>query len=425
MNDENVASLAAPFLIGVQENDMTLGDAIEHLNELAELVACIGLKEQGRIMTLLRTPSPRYLLGSGKAEEIVAMAKEQGADCLVFDGELSPSQQRNWEKLAGMPVADRQEIILDIFAQRAHTKEAVIQVELARLQYQLPRLTRAWTHLSRQRGGVTGARGDGEKQIELDRRMVLQKVQALRKELASVRSQRETQRKGRARNAIPHAAIVGYTNAGKSSLLNRLTGAEVFVEDQVFATLDPTTRKLALPNGRTLLLTDTVGFVRRLPHLLVEAFKSTLEEAALADFLILVLDASSPQVDEHWETTLSVLSELGAKEKEMIVCFNKMDVQTDPVITARLRASHPNAYFISVKEQEGLNALVERLVSEIQSRHGMEKLLIPPARADILALLHQSGAVAHTEYTDEGNALVSAHLNEALRARVKDWIHPL
>lgn len=401
---------------------MTLGDAVEHLNELVELTACIGLREVGRVMTLLKNPSPRYLLGSGKAEEVVAMAKEHNASCIVFDGELSPSQQRNWEKLAGIPVTDRQEIILDIFAQRAQTKEAVIQVELARLQYQLPRLTRAWTHLSRQRGGVTGARGEGEKQIELDRRLVLQKVQSLRKELVAVRSQRDTQRKGRERNAIPHAAIVGYTNAGKSSLLNALTGAGVFVEDQVFATLDPTTRKLQIPGGKSLLLTDTVGFVRRLPHLLVEAFKSTLEEAVLADFLILVLDASSYQVDEHWETTLSVLTELGAREKEMIVCFNKMDAQKDPVITARLRATHPDAYFISVHQREGLDALVARLRRKIDQHRPLERLEVPAARGDILALLHQSATIASIDYDEGGFACVSAYLNDAVRARVTPWI---
>lgn len=400
--EERVKRKERGFLIGVQENDMSLGDALEHVEELAELAACLDIQEAGRTMTLLRRPSPRYLLGSGKAEEIIELAKEHGADCLIFDGELSPSQQRNWERLAKMPVSDRQEIILDIFARRAWTREAVLQVELARMQYMLPRLTRAWTHLSRQRGGGTGARGEGEKQIELDRRMVLTRISAIREELKEVRSQRGTQRKNRERREIPHAAIVGYTNAGKSSLLNRLTGADAYVEDQVFATLDPTTRKLTLPESQDLLLTDTVGFVRRLPHLLVEAFKSTLEEAALADFLILVLDASSPQVDEHWETTLAVMEELNARDKEMIVCFNKIDCQDNPVILARLRATHPNAIFLSVRTGEGVDALIRRLTERMQSLSTILELRIPAARGDIIAAAHRHAAVLKTD-CDETN----------------------
>lgn len=422
MADDEKAKVETAFLIGVQQDGMPLGDAIEHLSELVELARCVNIVEAGRIMTTLRLPSPRYLLGSGKAEEIIELAKEKEADCLIFDGELSPSQQRNWERLAGMPVSDRQEIILDIFARRAWTKEAVLQVELAKMQYTLPRLTRAWTHLSRQRGGGTGARGDGEKQIELDRRMVLARIQAIRKELKAVQSQRSTQRKGRERNAIPHAAIVGYTNAGKSSLLNALTGASAYVEDQVFATLDPTTRKLTLPSGQTLLLTDTVGFVRRLPHLLVEAFKSTLEEAALADFLILVLDASSHQVDEHWETTLAVMEELAARDKEMIVCFNKIDCQENPVILARLRATHPNAHFISVKSGDGIPELIAKLTARLQSLNSIMRLRIPFSRGDVAALAHRFGQVLQTDYDPEqGDTLLTLNVIPANRARFIEW----
>jgi GTP-binding protein HflX len=254
------------ILIGLHDNQTDYHEAEEHLEELEELVKNLDIPVIDRLLVNLKVPMARYLLGSGKAEEIAELADEQQADCLIFDGELSPSQQRNWEKLTKKCVIDRQEVILDIFANRASTREAVLQVELARMQYSLPRLTRAWTHLSRQRGGAKGTRGEGEKQIEADRRMVQQRISQLHRELKEVRKHRQTQRKSRERHQMPHAAIVGYTNAGKSSLLNRLCDSNVLVEDKLFATLDPTTRKVKLSNNQELLLTDTVGFVRKLPH---------------------------------------------------------------------------------------------------------------------------------------------------------------
>lgn len=421
MSDEKIPVEKA-FLIGVQEPDMTLSDALEHLAELGELLRCLNIAQAGKCMTLLRESHARYLLGSGKAEEIIEQAKISGADCLIFDCELSPSQQRNWEHLSKMPVADRQEIILDIFAKRAWTREAVLQIELARLQYALPRLTRAWTHLSRQRGGGTGARGDGEKQIELDRRMVLQKIQQLRKDLLDIRSQRDTQRKNRSRNLIPHAAIVGYTNAGKSSLINAITGASVFVQDQLFATLDPTTRKYTFSNGKEMLLTDTVGFVRRLPHLLVESFKSTLEEAALADFLIVVLDASSHQVDEHFQTTLRVLEELGAKEKQLMICFNKIDLQQDPIVLARLRATHPQALFFSAKTGENLDVLIELLLSRLTDHYQLLTLKLSPTQGAILAQAHTHAIVESIDYDEHGNTLLTIRVSEANAPRFNPYI---
>ena len=285
------------ILIGMCDHETSEHEAREHLEELAELVKNIDVPVIGEELVKLKLVSSRYLIGSGKAEEIAERVKAENADCLVFDCDLSPSQQRNWERLTKVCVIDRQEVILDIFAGRASTREAVLQVQLARLQYSLPRLTRAWTHLSRQRGGAKGTRGEGEKQIEADRRMVQQRITSLRKELEVVQQQRSTQRKSRDRQNVPHAAIVGYTNAGKSSLLNCISGSAVLTEDKLFATLDPTTRRITLPNNIPLLLTDTVGFVRKLPHSLVESFKSTLEEAVLADFLVLVLDISSPHLD--------------------------------------------------------------------------------------------------------------------------------
>ena len=403
------------LLIGVQDVGTSPEEVREHILELHELVQTMGVPVIGDLIVNLRKPSPRYFLGSGKAQEIADLAKEQSADCLIFDCDLAPSQQRNWEKLTKICVIDRQEVIIDIFAARASTREAVIQVELARQQYSLPRLTRAWTHLSRQRGGAKGTRGEGEQQIEVDRRLVQKKISTLKKELIGVIKQRHTQRKKRERNAVPHAAIVGYTNAGKSSLLNAISGAEVLVEDKLFATLDPTTRRVALPSGRDLLMTDTVGFVRKLPHALVDAFKSTLEEAVLADFIILILDASNPYMEDHRITTLSVLEELGAKDKEIITVFNKIDIVDDPVLTACLKAANPDAVFLSAKSGKNIEELQKLLDKKISNTADICKLSIPPDRHDLISRLHQCGKVLFMEYRDDGIADITALIPEKER----------
>jgi len=395
------------LLIGIQEIGISPEEAREHILELHELVATMGVPVIGDITVHLRKPSSKYFLGSGKAQEIADMAEEQEADCLIFDCHLAPSQQRNWEKLTKICVIDREEVILDIFAARASTREAVIQVELARLQYSLPRLTRAWTHLSRQRGGTKGTRGEGEQQIEVDRRLVQKKISTLKKELLEVIKQRHTQRKKRERNAIPHAAIVGYTNAGKSSLLNIISGADVLVEDKLFATLDPTTRKVTLPSGRDILITDTVGFVRKLPHTLVEAFKSTLEEAVLADIIIILLDASNQYMEDHRKTTLAVLQELGAEDKEIITVFNKVDIIDDPVLIARLKAVNPEASFISAKLGEGVDNLQNQLDKKICKSGNICKLNIPPERHDLISKLHKNGKVLSMKYQDDGAAHIT------------------
>ena len=411
---DNRQMVERAILVGIQDISISPREAQEHLDELEELAGTLGIPVVGQEMVILRNPNPRYLTGSGKAEEINLRAKELEADCLIFDGELTPSQQRNWEKLTKICVIDRQEVILDIFASRASTREAVIQVELARMQYSLPRLTRAWTHLSRQRGGAKGTRGEGEQQIEADRRIVQQRISHLRKELKEVRQHRKVERKSRDRNAVPHAAIVGYTNAGKSSLLNTLCDSKVLVEDKLFATLDPTTRKIVLPNRQELLLTDTVGFIRKLPHNLVEAFKSTLEEATLADFLILVLDATSPQVEDHWETTLSVLDELGAGQKDMAVVFNKMDLHPDPVKVARLRHIVPDGIFISAKTGKGFENLQAALMKLATSGREIIKLKIPPERHDVASLAYARGKVLDSGYEDNGNLLLTVNISKAM-----------
>ena len=410
------------ILIGIHGRQESSSDAHEHLAELEELVDNLHIPVIDKLVVKLKEPQAKYYIGSGKADEIVTMIKEQQADCLVFDSELSPSQQRNWERLTKICVIDRQEVILDIFASRAATREAVLQVELARMRYSLPRLTRAWTHLSRQRGGNKGTRGEGEKQIEADRRLVQQRINSLKRELTEVRRQRATQRKGRARHQLPHAAIVGYTNAGKSSLLNTLTNADVMAEDKLFATLDPTTRKVILPDKRQLLLTDTVGFIRKLPHNLVEAFKSTLEEATLADFLILVLDISSPHVEEHWETTLKVLRELNAADKPILTVFNKFDLKPEPIVLNRIKHLFEGSLFISTKTGTGIDELKRRLIGYLPQSSTIIRVKLPPTRYDLAALAHAQALVMENNYDDYGNLEMVISINSQLKDKFADFV---
>ncbi|MFT3782615.1 MAG: GTPase HflX [Nibricoccus sp.] len=392
------------FLIGVQTPKMAPGEGAELLNELTELVENLRMAVARKTLVNLRVPTPATLLGSGKTEELIALAKEDGADVIIFDEELSPAQQRNWEKISGLVVIDRQEVILEIFADRARTREAVLQVALARMEYSLPRLTRAWTHLSRQRGkGAMG--GEGETQLEQDRRIVADRIVHLKEELATVVKQRDTQRRRRLRVPVPTASIVGYTNAGKSSLLNRLTGASVLAEDKLFATLDPTTRQLQLANRQKLLVTDTVGFIRRLPHGLVEAFKATLEEVIVADFLIHVIDVTNPNFVHHHATTLSVLEELGASGRTMVTVFNKNDA-ADETMRAQARHLVPDGFFVSAHTGAGIDLLEGRLAELIAHEFGSVELFVPHSRYDVIAKLHAIGHIQDEEQRDEG---VSIH----------------
>jgi GTP-binding protein HflX len=389
------------FLVGVQAPGMPAGEGAELLGELNELVETLNLTiTHSTLVTLRDRQQPKFLIGSGKAAELMAQAKAEGADVIVIDEELSPAQQRNWEEESGLAVIDRQEVILEIFADRAQTREAVLQVALARMEYSLPRLTRAWTHLSRQRGkGSMG--GEGETQLENDRRIVRDRIAHLKSEIAQVISQRATQRRKRQRTPVPGMAIVGYTNAGKSSLLNQLTGARVLAADKLFATLDPTTRQFELPDGRTLLATDTVGFIRRLPHRLVEAFKATLEEVVVADFIIHVLDVANPNVAQHFATTMEVLGELGAADNPIITVFNKVDA-ADAKTLNLVRAQHPDALFISVRTGQGLDRLLARCEELAVDDNEPATLLIPHNRYDVVAKLHGAGQVRKQESLDEG-----------------------
>lgn len=393
------------YLVGVAGPAETESDCASLLEELEELVKTLQIGIVGKEQVRIRKPQARYLLGSGKMESVVSRAKEIRADCLVFDAELSPAQQRNWESASGMCVIDRQEVILDIFSERAQTREAVLQVELARAEHSLPRLKNAWTHLSRQRGGggVT-QRGEGEAQIELDARMVRTRIAKLKRELEAVIRHRDTQRKQRQRVPVPTAAIVGYTNAGKSTLLNALTGASVLSEDKLFATLDPTTRQLRLPSGQKLLLTDTVGFVRRLPHQLVEAFKATLEEAILADFLVHVVDISNPEFEQQLETTHAVLKELGADEKRMITVFNKLDEVPDIRIPKGFAGS---SVAVSAVTGEGLPELKARFEQFLEDRMVTMELVIPFDRYELISQLHEQGTVKEEKAEDQGLRLVA------------------
>lgn len=395
------------YLLGIQPpgTEEETGRAL--LAELSELVSNLNIGIGQQRLVKVRQPNAAFLLGKGKVQEIVDEIKALGCDSLIFDEALLPSQQRNWERELGgkVLVIDRQEIILDIFNSRAQTKEARLQVELARLEYELPRMKRAWSHLDRQRGGGAMQRDAGESQLELDQRIIRTRIARLKKDLKEVSQHRDVQRTRRLRVPLPNAAIVGYTNAGKSSLLNRLTQSRVLAEDKLFATLDPTTRRCTLPSGQPLLLTDTVGFIRRLPHRLVEAFKATLEEALVSTFLIHVLDASSPDVLEHYKTTRSVLEELGADEKQAITVFNKIDREIDPIALADIRRQFPQAIFISAHTGAGIPELLDACQKQIAIWGQFLELLIPYSHYELVHHLHEAGAVQQEVAEDDGTRI--------------------
>ncbi len=394
------------------------------LEELAELVKTLGIEVVESVLCRSREKHKKFLCGTGKAAEMVELARAHDCDVIVIDNGLAPSQQREWEKLADLCVIDREEVILDIFAKRAQTKEARLQVELARMQYALPRLARMWGHLDRESAGSGGgagggaSRGMGEKQIEVDRRLAYQTIDRAKREIEIVRKQRRTQRKEREKLETPHAAIVGYTNAGKSTLLNTLSGADVMAKDMLFATLDTTTRRIELPDGQPLLITDTVGFVRNLPHRLVEAFKATLEEATLADFLIHVLDASSLEVDRLHDTTLEVLGELEALDKPIITVLNKIDRVTDPFALIALEKKFPDALHASAVTGEGLEELLRLCSQVLADRVHRQEYRIPQHRADLVSLLHREAKVLSTDYEGD-DILVSAVVPAAIAGRLE------
>ncbi|HEY0305913.1 MAG TPA: GTPase HflX [Longimicrobiales bacterium] len=382
--------------------------AEEHLNELAELADTAGATVVDRVRQRLDKPNPKFFVGEGKAEELKQAVQENQANLVIFDEELSPAQGKNLEDYVGTRVMDRAELILDIFATRARSSEAQMQVELAQLQYLLPRLKRMWTHLSRIRGGI-GLRGPGETQLETDRRLISTRIRDLREKLETVAQRRATQRKGRSSEF--RAALIGYTNAGKSSILRALSGADVFVEDRLFATLDPATRVVELAPGARVLLTDTVGFIRKLPHHLVASFRATLEEALNADVLLHVIDAAHVNVEEHKEVVDDVLRDLDIDAQRPILVFNKIDQLTHSEEEAfRTRAQaiyHPQrSVFVSAVEPNGLEELRLLLHEEVRAQRPEVHVVSPAEDGEVLASLYREGEVVRREDVDGSIDLV-------------------
>lgn len=395
----------------------------EHLHELSLLADTFGLEVVNQKVCGIRKYDAATYITEGKLLELVEEAKIASAGLIVFDDEISPSQQRNLESAFGIPVIDRTELILGVFSQRAQTKEARLQVELAQLKYQAPRLKRLWTHLSRQTGGGGGGRGggylkgEGEKQIEIDRRILKRDIDALQGELRDVAANREIQRSSRQRSDIPVFSIIGYTNAGKSTLLKALTDADVFIENKLFATLDTTTRKFTLKNNQEILLIDTVGFIRKLPHLLVAAFKSTLEEAVQADILIHLIDISHPMAEEQAKTTFEVLQELGAKDKPIITVLNKIDQCQDPNVIKKFRLTYPKTIAISALEKRGFEDLEEMMVQELSRQRRSVHLRIPQSDYAVVSEVIRVGNILSQNY-DENDVLLHVDLPASLAGKL-------
>lgn len=370
----------------------------DSLDELAQLVVSAGGQVVGEGIQKVESLHPATFIGRGKAEEFAAWCRQHQVDTVVFDDELTPAQHRNLEKVFQCKVLDRTALILEIFAQRARTREGKLQVELAQLQHLLPRLTRYWGHLSRQRGGIGVRGGEGESQLEMDRRRVQDRIARIQRELEEVRRQRTLQRVARKRHDYPLASLVGYTNAGKSTLLNALTGAGVLVEDKLFATLDPTTRRLRLPTRQEVLISDTVGFIRKLPHQLVEAFKATLEQVTEADLLLHVVDISHPLAEEQMAAVDAVLKEIRADQKPTLVVFNKVDRLPRQEVPARFYEKHPHAVAISALTGQGLPTLLEEIARHLRPARQLVRVAIPHERADLIARLHSVGQVVERRY---------------------------
>jgi GTP-binding protein HflX len=419
---EQVRVFDKALLIGIYTKSNNKDPCVDSLEELAGLATTYGLEVVDQVPCYIRKFSAATLLGKGKLQELSALIQEFGVDLVIFDDEISPHQQRNLEKELKKPIMDRTELIIEVFAQRAQTNEARLQVELAKVRYQLPRLKRLWTHLSRQSAGGGGfLKGEGEKQIELDRRMLQHRITRLQKEIEEVRAKRAVQRSSRIRTAIPTFAIVGYTNAGKSTLMRALTKADVLVEDKLFATLDTTTRKYTLPNNQSILLIDTVGFIRKIPTTLISAFKSTLEEAVFTDILIHLIDASSRHAIEQAEATLQVLEELGAKERPCINVLNKIDRCEDQGMLRKLRIKYPKTVAISATEGRGFDQLIDLMVKEVAALRKVVKLRIPQSHYALVSELMSSGRVIEIEY-EANDVLMEVEIPANLESKVEMFI---
>jgi GTPase len=394
------------LLVGTGDGTGSIDGAEASLDELALLSDTAGADPAERVLQRRDTPDPATYIGKGKAEELRGLADALDVDVVIFDDELTPAQQRNLEKRLGRDVVDRVALILDIFAQHATSQEGMVQVELAQLRYRLPRLRGRGLQLSQQGGGI-GTRGPGETQLEVDRRRILRKVSKLESDLARLARTRATQRKARRRAKLTTVALVGYTNAGKSTLLNRITASAVLVEDRLFSTLDPTTRRLRLSGGETVLVSDTVGFVRKLPHQLVEAFRSTLEEVVDADLLVHVVDASSAEAERQIAAVHTVLREIGAADVPELLVLNKLDAAASEGVR-RLEGAHPDAVAVSARAGARIDEMLEALRGRLRALARVVELAVPYDRGDVIAALHRDGEV-----------LVEVHENGATRVRAR------
>lgn len=408
------------LLVGVYEGQDGKQICEEHLDELERLADTLGFATLQKCPCNIRKFDAATYLGKGKLEDLVIIAQTLEPQIVVIDDEISPSQQRNLEKIFKIPVLDRTEIILEVFSQRARTREARLQIELAKTRYELPRLKRLWTHLSRQRGGSSQSKGEGEKQIEIDRRLIKKRIERLQAELKEVAEHRKTQRQSRERSEIPTFAIIGYTNAGKSTLLNAFTNADVLVEDKLFATLDTTTRKFVLPNAQEVLLIDTVGFIRKIPHTLVAAFRSTLEEAIQADILLHLIDVSHPMAEEQSETTFEVLKELNAGKKPIITVLNKVDACTNSSVLERMRIKYPRTVQISALQKTGFDALMQIMMEEIAKRRRIVQLKIPQENYDLVSEIIRSGKILTQEYV-ENDIFLRVEIPDLLAKRLERY----
>ncbi len=410
---ENEIRPERALLVSVDTGDF---DAQTSIDELEELASTAGAVTVGQVIQKKEAPEKATFVGVGKLAEIIAFCQSNEVDLLIFDSELSPSQQRNLEKLTGVRVIDRTMLILDIFAQRARSSEGKLQVELAQLRYQLPRLAGMGTSLSRLGGGI-GTRGPGETKLESDKRHIRRRIQKLEEDLEAMEKRRHQMRKRREKDSVQTVAIVGYTNAGKSTLMNALTDAGVLAENKLFATLDPTSRALTLPDGRQVMLIDTVGFIRRLPHKLVEAFKSTLEEAASATLVLNVCDASDEHAAEHLEVTKKLLSELGYEDKPIISVMNKCDKVGD------IYSMHTfgKTVMISALQKKGFDELLEAILKELPPTRRKVELMLPFSQGAIAARIRNEGAVEEEEYKPEG-LYMRAIIDVALLSQVEEWL---
>jgi GTP-binding protein HflX len=405
-------------VVGVAVGTATTDDVEVGLDELALLVDTAGADPVARVSQRRPTPDPGTYVGAGKLEELRELAEGLDADVVVFDDELTPAQQRNLEQALKLDVVDRVALILDIFALHARSREGMLQVELAQLRYRLPRLRGRGVQLSRLGAGI-GTRGPGETQLEADRRRILRRIAKLERDLAQLAQTRATQRKARRRSEQLEVALVGYTNAGKSTVLNRLTRASVLVEDRLFSTLDPTVRQLRLGGGETAVLSDTVGFVRKLPHQLVEAFRSTLEELVGADLLVHVVDGSAAEPELHVEAVHAVLREIGAVDIPELVAVNTTDV-AEPTAVARLLRSHPGSVAVSARTGDGTDDLRQAIADRLRSAARVDEFVIPLDRGDVVAALHRDGEVVSVRH-GEGATVVRARLSPAGAARFREF----